>query len=163
MVEYKQQNEMGDALDASPRDSFERCGSLPDYVREGCLNHLSDLGGFDAVVNDDLRYGYVRNRVVIPEEAANLFRRAHGGFLMYLIDVAACMAGYSLGKHNVTQHTAIDFVCGLELNDSVTVEAHALHNGRTTALIETVIKDSRGRTCVIAMVTLFFCRLCFIR
>ena len=64
-------------------------GALPPYLREGCLNHLSDLGGFKALRNDLLRRGYVRNSVKVPQDAANLFRRAHGGFLMFLVDVTA--------------------------------------------------------------------------
>ena len=131
-------------------------GSLPAYLREGCLNHLSDIGGFDALRNDVLEVGYVRNRIIMPQNAANLFRKVHGGFLMYLVDVTACMAGYSLGKHNVTQHASFDFVRGLELADSVAVEARVLHDGRTTALVETTIVDSAGRLCVRATVTLFF-------
>ena len=131
-------------------------GSLPGYLREGCLNHLSDLGGFEALRNDELRRGYVRNRIVMPQDTANLFRKVHGGLLMYLVDVTACMAGYSLGKHNVTQHTAFDFVRGVELSDDVTIEARVLHDGRTTALVETAIVDSTGRLCVRATVTLFF-------
>ena len=130
--------------------------SLPGYLREGCLNHLSDLKGFDALRNDELRRGYVRNRIVMPLDAANLFRKAHGGFLMYLVDATACMAGYSLGKHNVTQHVSFDFVRGVELADDVVVEARVLHDGRTTALVETTIVDSAGRLCVRATVTLFF-------
>lgn len=131
-------------------------GDLPEHLREGCLNHLSDLRGFDAVVNDVVERGFVRNRVRVPQETANLFRRVHGGYLMYLVDVTACMAGYSLGKHNVTQQASFNFIRGVELDDEVVVEARALHDGRTTALVETRILDSTGRTCAIAMVSLFF-------
>ena len=35
------------------------------YLREGCLNHLSDLRGFDAVRNDEVRPGFVRNVVTV--------------------------------------------------------------------------------------------------
>ena len=129
---------------------------LPGYLREGCLNHLSDLGGFDALRNEELRRGFVRNRIVMPPETANLFRKVHGGFLMYLVDVTACMAGYSLGKHNVTQHTSLDFVRGVELADDAAIEARVLHDGRSTALVDAAIVDSAGRLCVRATVTLFF-------
>ncbi|WP_140396451.1 PaaI family thioesterase [Gordonibacter sp. An230] len=131
-------------------------GALPPYLREGCLNHLSDLGGFEALRNDLLRRGYVRNRVKVPQDAANLFRRAHGGFLMFLVDVTACMAGYSMGKHNVTQHVSLDFVRGVSLGDELAIEARVLHDGRTTALVDTRVLDSVGRLCVKASCTLFY-------
>lgn len=131
-------------------------GSLPEYLREGCLNHLSDLRGFDALRNEELRRGYVKNRIAVPNEGANLFRKVHGGMLMYLVDVTACMAGYTLGKHNVTQHVSLDFVRGLELEDPAIIEARVLHDGRSTALVETRIFDSADRLCVRSSVTLFF-------
>ena len=132
------------------------CGALPAHLREGCLNHLSDLGGFDAVVNEELRRGFVRNRVTTPLATSNLFRKVHGGYLMYLVDVTACMAGYTLGKHNVTQQTSLNFIRGVEVGDCVAVEARAVHDGSSTALVETRIVDSAGRTCVLATVSLFF-------
>ena len=54
------------------------------YLREGCLNHLSDLRGFDAVRNDEVRPGFVRNVVTVPDGASNLYRRrggVHGGLV----------------------------------------------------------------------------------
>ncbi|MEI3230967.1 MAG: hotdog domain-containing protein [Gordonibacter pamelaeae] len=80
---------------------------------------MSDLGGFAAVANEELRRGFVRNRVAAPPEASNLFGKVHGGFLMYLVDVTACMAGYTLGKHNVTQQASLNFMRGVEVGDRV--------------------------------------------
>ena len=129
---------------------------LPAYLREGCLNHLSDLGGFTAVVSEELRRGFVRNRVAAPPETSNLFRKVHGGYLMYLVDVTACMAGYTLGKRNVTQQASLNFIRGVEVGDSVAVEARVLHDGSSTALVEVRIVDGNGRLCVTAEVGLFF-------
>ena len=156
MTGLKHNKQADNAEEVLSACSFSVNKTLPDHVREGCLNHLSNLTGFDAVVNEELRCGYVRNRVVVPQGTANLFQKTHGGFLMYLVDVTACMAGYSLGKHNVTQHASLDFIRGIELHENVSVEASVVHDGRTTALVETKIKDSFGRICVVAMVSLFF-------
>lgn len=136
-----------------------RCAAgdaLPAHLREGCLNHLSDLGGFDAVANEELRRGFARNLVTPPPAASNLFGKVHGGYLMYLVDVTACMAGYTLGKRNVTQQTSLNFIRGVEVGDRVAVEARAVHDGSSTALVEARIVDSAGRTCVLATVGLFF-------
>ena len=85
------------------------------YLREGCLNHLSDLRGFDAVRNDEVRPGFVRNVVTVPDGASNLYRCAHGGYLMQLVDVAACMAAWSLGKRVVTQQVSLNFTRSVKL------------------------------------------------
>ena len=123
-----------------------RCAAgdaLPAHLREGCLNHLSDLGGFEAVANEELRRGFARNLVTPPPAASNLFGKVHGGYLMYLVDVT-------------TQQTSLNFIRGVEVGDRVAVEARAVHDGSSTALVEARIVDSAGRTCVLATVGLFF-------
>ena len=91
------------------------------YLREGCLNHLSDLRGFDAVRNDEVRPGFVRNVVTVPDGASNLYRCAHGGYLMQLVDVAACMAAWSLGKRVVTQQVSLNFTRSVKLGGSIRI------------------------------------------
>lgn len=125
------------------------------YVREGCLNHLSDLGGFDAVFNELLEPGLVRNVVTVPAEANNLHRTAHGGYLMQLVDVAGCMAGYSLGKTNVTQQSSQHFVRPVRIGDTIRIEAKVVHNGRSSILVDVCIRDSQNQACLFASVTLY--------
>ena len=106
------------------------------YLREGCLNHLSDLRGFDAVRNDEVRPGFVRNVVTVPDGASNLYRCAHGGYLMQLVDVAACMAAWSLGKRVVTQQVSLNFTRSVKLGGSIRIEASVVHAGATSVLVE---------------------------
>ena len=120
------------------------------YLREGCLNHLSDLRGFDAVRNDEVRPGFVRNVVTVPDGASNLYRCAHGGYLMQLVDVAACMAAWSLGKRVVTQQVSLNFPRSVKLGGSIRIEASVVHAGATSVLVETSIKDEDGRTCLLS-------------
>ncbi len=119
------------------------------------MNHLSDLGGFREVRNDELRPGFVRNVVTVPPEAANLYRAAHGGFLMQLVDVASCMAAWSLGRRVVTQQVSLNFVHEVRLGDTATIEAEVVHSGNSTVLIEAAIRDSTGRICLLSTAMLF--------
>ena len=105
------------------------------YLREGCLNHLSDLRGFDAVRNDEVRPGFVRNVVTVPDGASNLYRCARGGYLMQLVDVAACMAAWSLGKRVVTQQVSLNFTRSVKLGGSIRIEASVVHAGATSVLV----------------------------
>ena len=130
--------------------------TIPDYLRQGCLNHFGELSGFDELENVELRRGHVVNAIRVPAGMANLFSRAHGGFLMYLVDIAACMAGYSLGQHNVTQHVSIDFIHGVQLGELIFTEADVIHEGHHTAVVQTRIYNEDHRLCVDANVTLFF-------
>lgn len=129
---------------------------LPSYIRQGCLNHLHDMQGYKQVRNIVLEPGHVVNEAVAGPGISNLHHGVHGGFLMYLIDVTGCMAGYSCGKHNVTLSVSISFLHALKLQDKLTVEATMMHNGRSTGLAEVRIFDSQGRLCTTGSVHLFF-------
>lgn len=128
---------------------------MEKQIQEGCLNHLSDLRGFEAVENETLEPGYVVNEVTVPDGATNLHGKAHGGFLMQLVDVAACMAGYSMGKMNVTQSVDIHFVGTVSINDRISISALVVHDGRTLQIVEVRIIDSSGKLCTRATATLF--------
>lgn len=77
------------------------------YLREGCLNHLSDLRGFDAVRNDEVRPGFVRNVVTVPDGASNLYRCAHGGYLMQLVAIRIEASVVHAGATSVLVETSI--------------------------------------------------------
>lgn len=128
---------------------------LPAYLREGVLNHLSDMKGFDAVRNAQMREGFVRNELVVPDGASNLFRKAHGGFSLALIDTAACMAAYTLGKRVVTLQCGCSFMAPVDIGESMAVEATVIHSGSTTVVAKVEIVDSRGCSCVSSMVTMY--------
>lgn len=138
------------AQEERPQDA-----ELPSYLREGVLNHLSDMRGFDAVRNAQMRAGFVRNELVVPDGASNLFRRAHGGFSLALVDTAACMAAYTLGKRVVTLQCSCSFTAPVEIGEPAAVEATVIHAGGTTVVSKVEISDSRGRLCVSATVTMY--------
>lgn len=128
---------------------------IPRYLAEGALNHLSDLRGFDAVHNQELRKGFVRNVLTMPEGASNLFRNAHGGFILSLVDVAACMAGYTLGKAVVTLQCDCNFLRPLHIGDEVTIDATVIKGGRSTIVTRVELFNSEGEACATSLVTLF--------
>lgn len=128
---------------------------LPPYLVEGALNHLSDLRGFDAVRNVELREGFVRNELVVPEGASNLFGNAHGGFSLVMIDNAACMAGYTLGKRVVTLQCSCNFMRPVLIGAVMVVEATVIHAGRTTIVVRVEVADAQDEVCVASTVTLY--------
>lgn len=145
-----------------PRDDHSFAGreghprpELPAYLREGVLNHLSDMRGFDAVRNTQMREGFVRNELVVPDGASNLFRKAHGGFSLALVDTAACMAAYTLGKRVVTLQCSCSFMAPVSIGETVAVEATVIHSGGTTVVSRVEIVDPHGCSCVSATVTMY--------
>lgn len=143
-----------DIVEAFVRDSSQVEG-VPRYLAEGALNHLSDLRGFDAVRNKELRKGFVRNVITMPDGASNLFRNAHGGFILSLVDVAACMAGYTLGKTVVTLQCDCNFLRPLLIGDTVTIDATVIKGGRSTIVTRVDLFNSEGVICSTSLVTLF--------
>lgn len=137
------------------RDRSIETPELPPYLREGVLNHLSDMRGFDAVRNTQMRAGFVRNELVVPDGASNLFRRAHGGFSLALVDTAACMAAYTLGRRVVTLQCSCSFTAPLRIGEAATVDATVVHAGGTTVVARVEISDPRGHVCVSATVTMY--------
>lgn len=129
---------------------------MPEYLRQGCLNHLHDMQGYDQVRNLVLEPGHVVNEALPGPGISNLHHKTHGGFLMYLIDITGCMAGYSCGKHNVTLSVNISFLHALPLGEPIRAEAQLLHNGRSTGLAEVRLLNAQGRLCANASVHLFF-------
>ena len=69
---------------------------------------------------------------------------------MQLVDVAACMAAWSLGKRVVTQQVSLNFTRSVKLGGSIRIEASVVHAGATSVLVETSIKDEDGRTCLLS-------------
>lgn len=128
---------------------------MESYVREACLNHLTDCRGLDRVRNKVLEKGYVINEITIPVEAGNLFQNAYGGFLMCLIDTAGCMAAWSHAKRVVTQGVDVHFVRGIAVGEHVEVEAVTTHVGSTSVLSDVRIVNAEGDLCVSATVTMF--------
>lgn len=129
--------------------------TLAPYLVEGALNHLSDLQGFRAVRNVELREGFVRNELVVPEGASNLFRNAHGGFSLVMIDNAACMAGYTLGKRVVTLQCNCNFMRPVLIGAAMAVEATVVHAGKTTIVVRVEVLDDQDVVCVASTVTLY--------
>ncbi|MGN0959903.1 MAG: PaaI family thioesterase [Coriobacteriales bacterium] len=129
---------------------------MPDYVRQGCLNHIHEMQGFGDIRNLVLEPGHVVNEALPGAGVSNLYHKAHGGYLMYLVDITACMAGYACGKHNVTLSANVSFARSLLLDAPIRIEAQLLHNGRSTGLAEVKLYDEQGRVCTTATVTLFF-------
>ncbi len=127
---------------------------MDERIREGCLNHISDVGGFDAMRNAVLEPGHVVNRLSVPQNAANLFDTAHGGFLMTLLDETACMAGYSLGKSNMTLQSNFNFIAPPRVGDEIFICCDVIHDGTTTQVVDARIDDGKGAVFVKASFTL---------
>lgn len=117
---------------------------MKEYIRRGCLGHMTDLGGFDELRNEVLEEGFVRNVVKVTDEAANFFKTAHGGFLMTVCDTTACMAVYSLGLANMTMQCAFNFIDAPEVGKTVYVEATVVGRAGPHVTAEVQVVDEIG-------------------
>lgn len=125
------------------------------HLRESCLAMFKTnrlwIGDADVEVFDP---GCVRFSVTVPERADNNFGHAFGGYLMSLIDVAACCVPWAYGKFVVTQTANVQFIKGVPLGERLVVEARSLHHGTTSSVAEVRIMGEGGSLHLAAIVTM---------
>ncbi len=127
---------------------------MQDYLRQSCLDMYKTnehwLGTLTAEVLED---GHVRNKCVVPPESGNYFGFAFGGFLMSLVDVTGCCVPWTLGKYVVTQTVDVHFIKSAKVGETVTIDAHCIHIGHTSCIVEVRIANAADDTLVTATVS----------
>lgn len=130
---------------------------MEDYIVKGAKNHIHDLWGFDSMRLTTLEEGHAVVKATTGAGFGNTRDFIHGGVLMALCDMTASAAVYSFAKRNVTLQSSFNFTHGVAIdeNEQMTCDAHVVHNGRKTVVVETAVADSAGRICVRATFTQF--------
>lgn len=131
---------------------------MEDYLFKGILNHVHDIKGFDTLRMTELdeTIGHVTLETEAHKGFSNCYGNAHGGALLAMVDMSASAAAYSLGKHVVTLSVSYNFTRGVVLDGSkIRIISDVVHNGRTTMVIETLIKNEKDQVCLRGLMTAF--------
>ena len=83
--------------------------------------------------------GKVCLKVIVSKESLNPYGKAHGGFLFTLCDSCAGAVGYSLNCLVVTQQSNINYIKGVDVNDTITIEGICLHEGKKSMVVQVSI------------------------
>ena len=98
--------------------------------------------GFEGCVLESMEEGEVKMRTRVSESACNLYGFAHGGFLFTLCDTLAGLVGYTLGSLVVTQQASISYLKRAEKDEELFLEGKVIHNGRSSKVVETSIRNA---------------------
>lgn len=129
--------------------------AVEDYLRESCLRmYRSNELWLGDIRNEVLEPGYVRNSVVVPAKSGNFYGFAFGGFLMSLVDVAACCVPWTYGKYVVTQSADIHFIKSAKVGERIVAEARSIHHGTTSSVADVRITGEDGVLRLSATVTM---------
>ncbi len=133
---------------------------MNDILWEGIKRHIKPLGGFEQAVLLEVKPGYARFSIGIPQESLNLYGIVHGGFLFTLCDMAAGIASYAYGMTNTTLQGSINFLKAASLEDkTLYVECHSAHKGRSTVVNQVEIRTEDGKQIAIGTFTMFLLKL----
>lgn len=138
-------------------DQASICPELPDYILQGCINHIHDIYGFRNIKLAHVSKGH--SVIVIPTTKGfgNVHGRMHGGALMALCDISSGLTVYSLGKDNVTLSANFNFMRGVNIDKAKTIrcEGRVVHNGKRTCVVNVDVVDENGIVCVRGTFTQF--------
>ena len=81
----------------------------------------------------------------VTDHALNIYGHPHGGYLYTLCDTSAGMAALSTGVNAVTLQADMSYIRSAAKGDTLRVEGIAIHDGRTTKVIESSVYDPQGR------------------
>jgi len=91
--------------------------------------------------------GHVRLRLPFSDRLLQSLGRIHGGAIFSLADHASGWAAYSMLEANercATLEMKINYI-GAVHNEDCLAEAHVIHKGRTSIVVEAEIKTGTGR------------------
>ena len=94
-------------------------------------------------------------RSVVSENGLNPYGMAHGGFLYTLCDYTAGITAYSLGSVSVTLQSNINYIKASYKGDILCIEGICIHNGKTTKVIETKIRNENNEIICSASFTMY--------
>lgn len=92
---------------------------------------------------------------VIFDKHANLYKKVHGGALASLADTVMGMACASTGKKIVTLDMNLNYIRGVDCQETLTAVGTLIHNGNRTMVAETNIFNSKNQLVTTARATFF--------
>ncbi|MBR4471267.1 MAG: PaaI family thioesterase [Erysipelotrichaceae bacterium] len=123
-----------------------------DLNFDSLFNHVYDVKDCELITYER---GRIVLRTIVNESCCNPYGMAHGGFLYTLCDNAAGLLGYSLGSYVVTMQSSINYISSVRNGEILTIEAKAIHDGRSSKVCELVVCNEKGTLICKATFTMF--------
>ncbi|EHJ57650.1 hypothetical protein HMPREF9318_00014 [Streptococcus urinalis FB127-CNA-2] len=121
---------------------------MPDF-------HLDELTIFDNYEIEEMSDGDVTVKTKVVQSSLNYYGNAHGGYLFALCDQISGLVAISTGYDAVTLQSNINYLKAGHLNDVLTIVGHCIHNGKTTKVVDVIIKNQNEMSLAKATFTMF--------
>jgi acyl-CoA thioesterase len=121
------------------------------YLRHD-LNIFAKFMGMEIV---DISLGGSIVRMAVSQNHTNVQGEIHGGGLVSLADMAMGLACNSYGKRLVTLDLNISFIRRTRVGNTVTAYSKVIHNGKTTFVVVSDIRNSLDMLLANARATFF--------
>ena len=99
--------------------------------------------------------GLVRISTIVNASNTNPYGKAHGGYLYTLCDSLAGLLCYSMGSYAVTLQASINYMKEAKENDVLYLEGKAVHNGRTTKVVDVEVHNQDEKLLCKATFTMY--------
>lgn len=94
-------------------------------------------------------------KTIVKKSNLNLYENAHGGYLFSLCDSVSGYVYIGNGVDVVTLSSNINYIKGAKLGDELTITSKILHDGRTTKVVDTEIRNQDDRLIVKSTFTMY--------
>ena len=123
-------------------------------IMEGIHRHIKEVSGLENAEILEIRPGHARIKILIDENALNLYGNLHGGFIYSLCDMVSGMSTYAYEVPNVTMQGNISYIKAFQTG-LLYVEGNAIHKGSRTAVVQANVTTEDGKQIAAATFTMF--------
>ena len=99
--------------------------------------------------------GFAKGRIRLQDKHLNSWKAVHGGCLFTLADTIGGIAGITCIGNAVTISGNINYLSPAMDTEYITAEATVIHSGRTTAVVDVIIKADDGRALTKSTLTFY--------
>ncbi|MBJ8325260.1 PaaI family thioesterase [Streptococcus pacificus] len=117
--------------------------------------HFKELRIFENYHMETVEEGHVVMTTKVTPSSLNYYGNTHGGYLFALSDQVSGLVVRTTGFESVTLQSNINYLKAGHLDDTLSIEGKVVHNGRTTKVIDVVIRNEKKNVLTKASFTMF--------
>ena len=130
------------------RDGVKVAEGISEAIVESCWNGIYEIGGVGDVRIVELGHGFAELAFETDVRMVNPMANLHGGFIMSIADIAACLAPLTLGRLSVTAQCYFSFFKSIPVDGrTVSIRSQLVHSGRTSQTVEVSFYDADEALC----------------
>ncbi|MCU9533684.1 PaaI family thioesterase [Streptococcus sp. CSL10205-OR2] len=117
--------------------------------------HFKELRIFENYHMETVEEGHVVMTTKVTPSSLNYYGNTHGGYLFALSDQVSGLVVRTTGFESVTLQSNINYLKAGHLDETLTIEGQIVHNGRTTKVIDVLIRNNKEEILTKSSFTMF--------